>query len=254
MPDLDQHDEELMYELLTVLGTSGLRTVYKARQRQSNRLVALKVIHSNLPAAHLEKQRLFREGRSMASARHPRVLDCYGVGEQEGWAYLAMELAEGPTLTQTLDGPWSACEAAQVVELVACALHHVHEVGLIHRGIGPQHIWLGKDRKPKLGGFRLARCLTGENDNESTATDLYALGTVLYDLLTAPAGPAGCSTSLTSLDAKNDPAVALSFPPSVPPELERICVKCLGKDPAQAYSTSAALAEDLHRFFEGQVR
>ncbi|HUR55687.1 MAG TPA: serine/threonine-protein kinase, partial [Gemmataceae bacterium] len=131
------------YEILEELGRGGMGVVYKARQRNLNRLVALKVILAGPYASEIDKGRFKLEAESAGRLRHPNIVQVYDVGEHAGFGYIAFELVEGVNLRYLLDGrPLSAREAARVVAAVARAIHHAHENGIIHRDLKPGNILL----------------------------------------------------------------------------------------------------------------
>jgi serine/threonine protein kinase len=243
-----------MYDLLSPLGTNGITTVYKARDVQSNRLVALKIIESKIAGDEVVKEGLRREGRLMAFCQHPGILKVFAVGELDGRACLAMELAEGGNLSSKLDTPWAAWQAVEMAARITQAVEHVHKQGLVHRAISVRHVFLTKNGKPKLGGFGAARAYRAK-DVGAVAEDLHGLGTLLYCLLTAPDPPGKDPTQEVLLpEAAQPPTVPEAASSArLPRELESICFQCLGMHPTRRYNSVAELDKDLNRFLNKQI-
>lgn len=269
------------YELLGLLGRGGTSVVYKARHSNLRRLVALKMI---LGGGHAEPEQLMRfriEAETVAKLQHPNIVQIYEVGVYESCAYLALEYVEGTTLAETYSGqPVSPLEAARILETVARAVRHAHERGVVHQDLKPANILLTPDGMPKITDFGLARHVGSESmpslrvnlqgtpaymapeqaplDGEAetaitTAVDIYALGAVLYELLTGQPPFAGSDLRETLRRLREEePVPPRAHNPAIPTDLELICLKCLQKDPQQRYATAELLAEDLRHFLQDQ--
>jgi WD40 repeat protein len=265
------------YELLEELGHGGMGVVYKARQRGLGRLVALKVIRGGAAATAEDRLRFRTEAEAAARLDHPNIVPVYEVGEHAGQPYLAARYVEGVPLSRQLerfrDDPRTA---AGVVAVLARAVHHAHQRGVLHRDLKPGNVlleWRAGDAGPPVphvADFGLARLLdqdsgltrtgdlvgtpsymapeqaSGGAAAITTATDVHGLGAILYALLTGRP-PFGGPTVLETLAhvKGRDPEAPRRLNPKVPRDLETICLTCLAKDPRRRYATALALAEDL---------
>jgi serine/threonine protein kinase len=266
------------YEILEELGHGGMGVVYKARQMALNRIVALKMIRQVGFAGADEHSRFLREAQAVARLSHPNFVQIYEVGAVEGHPYFSLEYCPGGALANKLDGsPWQALPAAALVATLARAMHFAHQKGVVHRDLKPANILLAEDGSPKITDFGLAKRL-GEpghthsgavmgtplymspeqaagNKEVGPATDVHALGSILYELLTGrppfkfKAG--GSVLEILELVRDREPVPPRRMQPEVPRDLEVICLKCLEKDPARRYASAEALAEDLKRFGQG---
>src|SRR6516162_6013626 len=266
------------YEVESVLGRGGMGVVYRARHLRLGRLVALKMALAGSYAGPHERERFRREAEAVAALRHPNLVQVYDAGDWAGRPYFTMELIEGGSLAQRLAGtPQPGRQAAALLATLAEAVHAAHQGGIVHRDLKPANILLTRDGTPKISDFGLARRLQGgagltqsgvpvgtpsymapEQAMGQTrvigpAVDIYALGAILYELLTGRPPFRGETAAETVLQVISQVPV----PPSrlnakVPRDLETICLKCLHKEPARRYATAAALAEDLHRFQRGE--
>jgi WD40 repeat protein len=252
--------------------------VYKARQVRLNRLVALKMI---LVAEHAGPQELARfqtEAEAVARLQHPNIIQIYEVGEQDGRPFFSLEFAEGGSLAGKLDGtPLPARQAAHLVETLARAIHAAHQRGIIHRDLKPANVLLTADGTPKITDFGLAKKLEdsagqtasgailgtpsymapeqagGKRQEVGPAADVYALGAILYELLTGrpPFKAANPLDTLMQVVA-DDPVPPTQLQSKTPRDLETICLKCLQKLPGKRYATALELADDLRRFQAGE--
>src|SRR5437870_6075593 len=264
------------YELLEEIGRGGQGVVFRARQKSLHRIVALKVIGLGQWAtkAHLKRFRL--EAEAAASLDHPCIVPIYEVGEREGACYFSMKFVEGGQLDEVVKrAPMSIRQAAELIAKVARTVHYAHEHGILHRDIKPGNILLDAKGEPLLTDFGLARLVeaestitgtlevlgtpsymapeqaVGETKKLTSATDVYGLGAVLYQLLTGQPPFAGGTTYETIrllLDREPRPPRLLN--PRVDRDLSMICLKCLEKDPQRRYSSALALAEDLERWLK----
>jgi serine/threonine-protein kinase len=266
------------YEVEAVLGRGGVGVVYKARQVRLNRTVALKMLLAGEYAGPRDLERFLREAEAEAGLRHPHIVQVHDVGEHEGRPYFTMEFLEGGSLAQKLQGaPQPGRQAAALVATLAGAVQVAHQGGVVHRDLKPGNVLLGADGTPKISDFGLARRLEGgagltlsgvpmgtpsymapEQARGQTravgpAVDVYALGAILYELLTGRPPFRGETPAETVLQVINqDPAPPSRLNARVPRDLETICLKCLHKDPQRRYPTAAALADDLQRFLRGE--
>jgi serine/threonine protein kinase len=266
------------YEILGELGRGGMGVVYQARQTSLGRVVALKMILGGGHASDQRRLRFRREAELMARLQHPNILAIYDIGEFQGNAYLAMELCPGGNLWGRLhDGPLPPEEAARLVAKMARALAAAHAAGVVHRDVKPGNVLFTPDGEPKLTDFGLARLLEEEPQEKErltapglmmgtprymppeqiegravTASDIYALGAVLYECLTgSPPFSGGSMLDLLTRAMTERPAPPSHVRPGVPAALDPICLRCLEKDPASRYPPAAAVAEALESFLRG---
>jgi eukaryotic-like serine/threonine-protein kinase len=268
----------LGYEVKGVLGRGGMGVVYAARHLRLDRSVALKMLLAGPYAGLQELDRFLREAQAVAALRHPNVVQLFDVGDMDGRPYFTMELVEGGSLAKKLaESPLPASEAVALVATVADAIHAAHESGIVHRDLKPANVLLTTDGRPKVTDFGLARRL--EREGELTlsgtpmgtpnymapeqalgdkiaigpATDVYALGAILYECLTGRP-PFRAETAAATLQQvlDNEPVPPARLNPRVPRDLDTICLKCLHKEPLRRYAIAAALADDLRRFERGE--
>ncbi len=260
------------FELLSVLGHGGMGVVYKARQLSLGRIVALKmVLHAEYASSHQRRQ-LQAEAEAVARLQHPNIVQIYEVGEHKGLPYLALEYCGGGCLGDQLDGtPWQPQRAAKLVQTLARAVQAAHEAGVVHRDLKPGNVLLTANGEPKITDFGLAKRLDTPGQTRTGAlmgtpsymspeqgqgrkdvgppTDIYALGAVLYELLTGRPPFLGATVMETVRQViDQEPVSVRRLQPRMPRDLETICMQCLHKEPHKRYATAAALAEDLHRF------
>jgi len=276
-------DEELPrdfgpYELLAEIGRGGMGVVYKARQKELDRIVAVKMILASHVASPEHVRRFQAEARAAARLRHPHIVPIHEVGQCHGQHYFTMELIEGVSLAdqlarQHLDVP----VAVHVVEAMARAVDHLHRQGIVHRDLKPANILLDHEGHPYLADFGLAKIFTpgsevtatgviagtpsymspeqaaGHTSQIGPAADVYSLGAILYELLTGrpPFREESPLDTLMSV-LSSDPMAPRRLNPRIPFGLELICLKCLSKLPGDRYGSAAALADDLERFARGE--
>jgi TolB-like protein/Tfp pilus assembly protein PilF/predicted Ser/Thr protein kinase len=264
------------YELLEEIGRGGQGVVYRARQKSLNRTVALKVIGLGHWAtqAHLKRFRL--EAEAAASLEHPGIVPIHEVGERDGSCYFSMKFVEGGQLDAVAKRePIPPRRAAELIAKIARIVHHAHEHRILHRDIKPGNILLDEKGEPHLTDFGLARLVetestvtrtmevlgtpsymapeqaVGNNAQVTSATDVYGLGAVLYQLLTGHPPFAGGTTYETiRLVLDTEPRQPRLWSPKVDRDLSTICLKCLEKDPKRRYASALALAEDLERWLK----
>jgi eukaryotic-like serine/threonine-protein kinase len=266
------------YEILDELGRGGMGVVYKARQIGLNRLVALKMIQAGSGASSQTLIRFRAEAVAAGRLQHPHIVQIHDIGEHRGQPYFSLELVEGGTLAKKLAGqPQPVGDAASLVETLARAVHHAHEHGIIHRDLKPANILLGTDGTPKISDFGLAKSLEDDSSQTRTGTivgtpsymapeqasgspaavgpaaDIYALGVILYEMLTGR--PPFCArTPLDTLELvrTQEPVPPRRLQPATPRDLETICLQCLAKEPRKRYASALDLADDLARFRAGK--
>jgi eukaryotic-like serine/threonine-protein kinase len=267
------------YDVLGVLGRGGMGVVYKARHLRLDRPVALKMLLIGPYAGPDELERFLREAQVVAALRHPNVVHLYDVGDVDGRPYFTMELIDGGSLAVKLgEAPLAARLAASLVATVAEAVEAAHQSGIIHRDLKPANVLLTLDGHPKVTDFGLARRLEpdsaltlsgapmgtpsymapeqarGDRRAIGPATDVYALGAILYECLTGRP-PFRAATAVATLQqvGSDNPVPPSHLNASVPRDLETICLKCLHKEPRLRYVSAAALAADLHHFLRGEA-
>jgi tetratricopeptide (TPR) repeat protein len=273
LPDVDGYDVQRR------IGRGGMAVVYLARDRRLGRLVALKLISSAQPGAQLVA-RLRTEAQAVARLQHPNIVQIYEIGEHESQPYLALEFVNGGSLNEWIAGnPRPANEAARLVETIARAIHAAHRQGIVHRDLKPANVMLHKNGAvvPKVTDFGLAKFLdtdvsltqsgvvvgtasymspeqaSAAAGDVGPATDIYALGAILYELITGrPPFKAASVIETARLVRETEPVWPRQLQPQTPRDLETVCLKCLQKEPARRYATAEDLADDLARFLAGQ--
>ncbi|HVS38151.1 MAG TPA: protein kinase [Gemmataceae bacterium] len=262
------------YEILEEIGRGGMGVVYKARQTSLNRLAAVKMILAGGRAGANAHARFQMEAEAAAALRHPQIVQIYEVGEHDNLPFLSLEFMEGGSLAQKTAGkPQPARAAAEMVETLARAVHFAHSRGLIHRDLKPANVLLTADGVLKITDFGLARRLEGDAgltrtgevlgtpsymapeqaapgpSGVGTAADVYALGAILYELLTGqPPFQGATAWDVLAQVQSAEPTPPRRVAPKTPADLETICLKCLQKEPQQRYGSAEALADDLRRF------
>src|SRR5947208_3094519 len=264
------------YELLEEIGRGGQGVVYRARQKSLNRTVALKVIGLGYWATEAHLKRFRREAESAASLEHPCIVPIYEVGERDGSCYFSMKFIEGGQLDEVVRRePMPVRRAVELIDKVARTVQYAHEHHILHRDIKPGNILLDQQGEPHLTDFGLARLVetestvtrtmevlgtpsymapeqaAGNNAAVSSVTDVYGLGAVLYQLLTAhPPFAGGTTYETVRLVLDTEPRQPRLLNPEINRDLNTICLKCLEKDPRRRYSSALALAEDLERWLK----
>ena len=264
------------YELLEEIGRGGQGVVFRARQKSLNRIIALKVIRLGQWASKVHLKRFRLEAEAAARLEHPGIVPIHEVGERDGSCYFSMKFIEGGQLDEVVRRtPMSIRQAADLIAKVARTVHYAHGHGILHRDIKPGNILLDAKGEPHLTDFGLARLVesessvtqtldvlgtpsymapeqaVGNNAAVSSATDVYGLGAVLYQLLTGQPPFAGGTTYETiKLLEDTEPRPPRLLNPKVDRDLSTICLKCLEKDPKRRYSSALALAEDLEHWLK----
>src|SRR5216117_3780123 len=264
------------YELLEEIGRGGQGVVYRAHQKSLNRTVALKVIGLGHWATEAHLKRFRREAESAASLEHPCIVPIHEVGERDGSCYFSMKFIEGGQLDEVVSRePMPARRAAELIGKLARTVSYAHEHGILHRDIKPGNILLDAKGEPHLTDFGLARLVetestvtrtmevfgtpsymapeqaVGNNAAITSATDVYSLGAVFYQLLTGhPPFAGGTTFETVRLVLDTEPRQPRMWNPKVDRDLNTICLKCLEKDPKRRYVSALALAEDLERWLK----
>ncbi|MHC1766717.1 MAG: WD40 repeat domain-containing serine/threonine protein kinase [Verrucomicrobiia bacterium] len=264
------------YELIERIGQGGMGVVYKARQVSLERDVAVKLL-SLAALGNQEALHRFRtEAVTAGSLQHPNIVAVHEVGLAEGQHYLVMDYVPGPTLADmSRKGPLPARQAAQYLRTIAEAVHFAHERGILHRDLKPSNVLIDPNDQPRVTDFGLAKRLdtgseftlsgqvlgspafippeqaSGRWGRVGRRSDVYALGAILYQLLTGRPPFVGEAAADTLRQVLNDePLGPRLLNPAVPLDLETICLKCLDKEPDRRYATAQAMAEELGRFLE----
>ena len=262
------------YQLLEESGRGGMGVVYKARQRDLDRIVALKMILSSRLASEEEVRRFYQEARAAAGLRHPNIVGIHEVGQIHGQHYFTMDYVAGHSLArQSETGPLEPDRAARLMATVARAVHYLHAHGIVHRDLKPSNVLLDENDEPLVTDFGLAKVFQddasktqtgailgtpsymapeqarGETAEISPRTDVYSLGAVLYELLTGRPPFREENQLNTILQVlEGEPTLPHRINSRIPPELERIVMRALEKAPADRYDSAAALADDLDRY------
>ncbi len=274
------------YEVLAELGRGGMGIVYRARHLTLGREVAIKMLLTPALQSEADRKRFHLEAETVAQLHHPNIVQLFEIGEIAGQPFLVFEYVAGGNLQQKLAGrPQPPREAAALVEVLARAVHTAHTQHIIHRDLKPANVLLAdapgsRYGFPKLTDFGLAkqlgahsagltRSLSGtpaymapeqvtgalpDKDRHVTpATDVYALGVILYEMLTGRPPFLSPDWMVTLLQVERaEPVSPRILQPATPRDLETVCLKCLEKDPARRYATAADLADDISRYLNGE--
>jgi eukaryotic-like serine/threonine-protein kinase len=266
------------YELLEEIGRGGMGVVFRARQTDLDRNVAIKMILSSRLASADDVGRFHAEAKAAGSLRHPNIVAIHDAGEVHGQHFFAMDYVEGRSLAQALaNGPFEPRLAAQCMASIGQAVQYLHEHHIIHRDLKPSNILLAPDGTPYVTDFGLAKALAfdsphtqtgtmvgtlgymapeqtlGESGSISPRSDVYSLGAILFELLTGRPPFQNASPFDTLMQVmEEDPPRPRKLNRSVPLSLEWICLKCLEKQPRNRYQSAAGLVEDLERFLRGE--
>ncbi|MBY0512644.1 MAG: protein kinase, partial [Gemmataceae bacterium] len=276
------------YDILSLVGTGGMGVVFKARHRTLQRIVALKTLRGSALTDPTFRERFQVEAEAVARLQHPNIVQVFETGTVQPQAgefhlspFIALEYVDGGNLIQRVAAPQAPRWAAQMVEKLARAAHAAHRVGVVHRDLKPANVLLTRDGEPKVADFGVAkqidpgsdaggRFLTQDGmavgtpeymapeqvagDPPTPAIDVYALGVILYELLTARVPFRGSSPAQTMyLVQTQEPVSPRRLQPGVPRDLETICLKCLAKAPGRRYESAEELATDLGCWLAGKT-
>ena len=265
------------YTTLDAIGRGGMGVVYRARNVTLNRDVALKLMLAGPFSAPTTLARFRAEAEVIARLSHPNIVQIYEMGEAGGVPFLALEFVDGKSLKETMAGkPMEPRAAVACVLKIARATEHAHLHGIVHRDLKPSNVLVTPDGETKITDFGLAKCLEDDSDLTASgeapgtpsymapeqvtgeaigpATDVYALGAMLYECLTGHPPFLGTTTGETLVLVRNsDPVPPSRVRPGVPASLEAICLHCLAKNARGRYPTAAALADDLERWIDGRI-
>lgn len=266
------------YELLEEIARGGMGVVYKARQVKLNRIVALKMILAGHLASDEDVQRFYTEAQAAANLDHPGIVPIFEVGQHEGQHFFSMGFVDGQSLAARLDaGALASREAADLAKKIAEAVAFAHEHGIVHRDLKPANVLLDHDGEPVIADFGLAKQIGDDSSmtctgqilgtpaymppeqaagrvRELTETvDVYAIGAILYALLTGRP-PFEAESPLDTLVQvlESETTLPTKVDHRVPRPLELICMRCLEKQPSDRYPSALALAQDLDRFLQDE--
>ena len=266
------------YQVLREIGRGGMGIVYEAIDLSLARPVAVKVVDVDRSAGAELARRLRREAQVLASLRHPQIVQVFDVGQHDGRPFLVMELLEGGSLQTRLDrGPLASRDGAALCRQLAAALDRAHAQRIVHRDLKPANILFADDGTAKIADFGLARRLEqdsqltrtgeivgtpsymapeqafGDSGTAGPATDVYALGALLYAMLTGKPPFQAPSVYETLEQVRHEsPAPLRELAPGVPRDLETICLKCLEKDPRRRYASMQLAGDEIERFLAGR--
>ena len=261
------------FQLVRLLGQGSFGTVWLADDMRLGRQVALKVADEQ----NRDVSSLLHEARSAAELRHPNIITVHDVGEDDGRVYIASEFIDGMNLRDLLStGRPNLNKAVELTKTVASALQHAHDHNIVHRDIKPSNIMIDDDGRPFIADFGLAKRLSGDASISAEGSilgtalymspeqargqtgrtdgrsDLYAVGVILFEMLTGHVPFRGNVHAVLHQKTREDPPTPRTLNQKLPKDLETICIKCLQREPDKRYRTAGEVAEELQRFQDGK--
>ncbi len=265
------------FALIDTVGIGAFGTVYKARDPELDRVVAIKVPRAGNLSTADDRARFVREARNMAQLRHPSIVPVHEVGEHEGTPFIVSEFVAGVTLSDWLTGRKPTFpESARLVATLADALEYAHERGVVHRDVKPSNVLLDARGEPQLTDFGLAKRDVGEitmtlegqvlgtpaymspeqargdGHRVDGRSDVYSLGVILYELLTGELPFRGNTRMVLHQVLYDEPRAPRGLNDRIPRDLETICLKAMAKEPARRYESATQFAADLRRYLAGE--
>lgn len=263
------------YVIERPLGRGGMGAVFLAQSQALGRRVAIKIIAYTDDSEQIAK-RFQIEAEAIAKLQHPNIVQIFEIGESEGRSFLVLEFLSGGSLKERLkESPPTPGDTARLILELARAIHLAHLHGIIHRDLKPSNVLFAADGQPKITDFGLAKLTQSSVDATTTGqilgtvqymspeqastsqvsavADVYALGAILYEMLTGqPPFTGGSPIEILNRLTTDEVIRPRKLRPYVPPDLEAICLKCLEKEPAHRYGSADRLADDLDRFLRGE--
>ncbi len=265
------------FEILSLVGRGTFGAVYKARDPELDRIVAVKIPRAGAFISPREEERFLREARSAARLRHPGIVQVHEIGQENGVPFLVTQFVEGSTLARRIEERRPPPrEAALLVQKIALALAAAHEQGIVHRDVKPGNILMDPEGEPLVSDFGLARLAegditmtqegqllgtpaymapeqaAGEQGKVGPRSDIFSLGVVLYELLTGERPFRGSKSMVVWQVTHEEPRPPRALNDQVPRDIETICLKAMAKEIVRRYSDARELAEDLARFLRGE--
>jgi WD40 repeat protein/serine/threonine protein kinase len=264
------------YELIEEIARGGMGKVFKARQVSLKRIVAVKVLLYGEFTHDKFVKRFWSEAEAAASLQHPNIVIIHEIGTHKGQPYFSMDYISGKSLSDVIkEKALAPKRAAAYLKIIAEAIQHAHERGILHRDLKPSNILIDSAEQPRITDFGLARNMNGSAGTDSDsligspnymppeqamgetealpAGDIYSLGAILYHMITGRPPVLAATLQETILELlHNEPVAPRLLNPSVPRDLETICLTCLNKDPLRRYSSAKSLASDLECFLSNR--
>lgn len=265
-------------EVLEEIARGGMGVVYRARDHERLRIVALKVLKDGVHATEKQVRRFLREIDTVKKLRHPNIVEIYDVGCVQGQHFFTMELVDGQALDELLRrGPLPVRRAMELCEQVARAIHHAHEHGVIHRDLKPANILLDRRGVPRITDFGLAKNIDhtsamtrtgaavgtpyymppeqakGDSSRIDRRVDVYALGVILFEMITGEL-PFDGETNIEVYRKimEEQPPAPSSIDPRIDSDVDRVVLKAMAKEREDRYPSALALADDIRRWLDGQ--